>query len=449
MKSRIRLCYPVRAKGIKVNLEKIAYISLVLFTFTLPFYRKFSSLFLGVFVFSALLIFYKKRETAFKKLQATSLLKSPLILILYFSLNLLALFYTESANLPTGIKILEKNLAFLVFPILLTVYELSKKEVSSLLGSFVYGNILAALICIFLAILKSIKIVDNKILFKANIVEGPNINFFNSIFKGGNYFFSSNFSAFLHPTYFSMYLVLALAVVWVLKLKYKYLISLFLISILLLLSSKGAFISILFLFSIVLFIGIFSKKSKFSLGSSFALFALIACLTYVITLNPRVNALINSIKESKFEINPSSSENFQLRLMTYDAGIEIIKESFLLGVGPGDLNKEILKVYEQKNYTTPLARKLTIHNLFLADFAKFGILGLLVIGATFFFSVIKSLRQKNMLLLSLLVVVAVNGLFESVFALYSGVVFFAFFYCILYKLEDSKSQESNEVVREA
>jgi hypothetical protein len=421
------------------NVEAINLYILIIFCFSLPFTRSLSSIFLTIFILTTVSHYLFDK---YKKLQKDStglctrtfkldIFLTPLIV--YFFLNIISIIYTSPENFNGGLKIVEKNLAFLILPIAFSLFRLrTREEANVLLKSFVLGNIVASFLCIIKAVEKSFTFGDNSWVFKPYIARRPNLGFFESVNVGGNFFFSDNLSAFIHPTYFSMLILLSVIIVWQIEIRFKPLLYFFLCLMLYLLSSRGAILSATIL-ATVIFLYHFLRLERKKKAWQMMVFTL--CLLGVsifLSHNPRSSRLINNIKEFNYRIDPTSVDNFQVRLMTLDAGIEVIKSSPVIGVGPADLGSALRKVYTEKGYLKPLEKNLTVHNQFLSDFSKHGIIGILTLCIIFFTSFKEGWKKNNLFLLSIGVIFSVNSLFEAVFTTYAGIVPFAFFYCLFF-----------------
>ena len=91
------------------------------------------------------------------------------------------------------------------------------------------------------------------------------------------------------------------------------------------------------------------------------------------------------------------------------------------------------------------------HNQYLEDMVQFGILGILIILVLFGWVLWVGIREKNFLLLSLLIIYTLFCWTESVFYVSKGIVPFAFWLCFLMSatLSDSDTCSEREIVNSA
>ncbi len=108
----------------------------------------------------------------------------------------------------------------------------------------------------------------------------------------------------------------------------------------------------------------------------------------------------------------------------------IIKENWLFGVGTGDINDVIQKMYVKRNSPLNEDRRLRAHNSYLTFWMTFGILGL----CYFVFMQLAFFRQqwnsKNLLGLLFITIAAVTFLFEDTLETQMGITYFSLFYAL-------------------
>ena len=151
---------------------------------------------------------------------------------------------------------LEHKLSLLAFPFVFFLKKYDDQEKRRIANYFILGLFIASIVCLFLALYKSINHIDGLFTFKPNLQEGK--GFFESSIYGGNYFFGQNFSVFHQTVYFSIYLCTGIASlifnISSIKSNYRLGLVLFFLIILFLISNKAGFLII----SMVFFIRLFS-----------------------------------------------------------------------------------------------------------------------------------------------------------------------------------------------
>lgn len=235
-----------------------------------------------------------------------------------------------------------------------------------------------------------------------------------------------------HPSYLAMYVIMALLFLFdfMVNEKQKVLIFLYLISLLyflsfiFLLSSKAGILSA----PIVLLpagLHYIFKNKKFWVPFMVILFVLL--FAYVgIKNNDRFNAVASTLQTAKN--NAATSESNAARWLVWQAGLEIVKENPICGVGTGDVKDALLGVYAKRQMLGAIEKKLNAHNQFLETAIGQGLIGLLVLILVFFIPFIKAFKEKNIIWMLFLVLVSFNFLFESMLNTQMGVFFFAYFY---------------------
>jgi O-antigen ligase len=262
--------------------------------------------------------------------------------------------------------------------------------------------------------------------------------------------FTTRFSQHIHPTYFSIYIIVSLFGLIYLQHKRfiklpKWLIICYIIfSILLIIFLSSTAAILFFLFSIVFFlIFYFYKKLKPLIATIFIItILLISFITikYIpfktINLKETIENTIlflNNPKEctQSKEFIESSNEK---RLILWKLSWEKFKENPLgYGVGSaGDVYRDVYQKYELDSFIEPL---LDSHNQYLRIALEMGIIGLLAYLSILITFIVKAIKQKKYLLLFVLISLIYFGLFESVLQRQSGVIFFVYIITFLYLYE--------------
>lgn len=357
-----------------------------------------------ILLFIGKLFFFKKREVNWKWL----LVNSSLFLIYTISV-------IYSNDLSVSLKKLETSLSILVLPItffaLLPSFKISNKIKRVFIKTFI-GSTTVFSIYSFVYIMfqnSSLNYLWSTDKYRNIIIEMPLIG--------------------QHPIYASIFLALSVIFfVYLFKQKqfknYKEkLIFLTLTSFnlvfLLFLSSKGA---ILALFIIIFFFFILEKTKKiykYLIITTF-IFSLITLFTY----NRRMNELINS--QSYEEFNPQLSTS--IRLGVYDCSWTIIKQQLFMGYGVGDAQKELNLCYANKSDIL-LMHRFNSHNQYLDITIKTGLIGLFVFLGFLAINFRNAFKNKNQLLIMILVLYCMLFLVENVLSRQSGVILFFFLIC--------------------
>ena len=400
-----------------------AYLS-YLFVISLPLYIKSTSIIIIIWILCFIIRLIKEVKVKF-----TFALPQKILLAFYL-LYIIGYFFSE--NKHAALFSLEVKLSLLVFPLLIASDTLFfKKYFNRILLFFVAGVAFSALFCFFKSVWLSTFFTSNGIVFNA---VDPQYYFWT---YGGNRFRYLGLSYLLHPTYFSVYILFALVISVhflnsdifknkYLLLSFKILIPFFILMIYLL-SSKAVIVTTLFV--LVIFSILFFKKINNVLVKIVSIITILV-LIYIALDNPRFVAIKQTINNPAAVFDNSKDGSFVSRIHIWKAAINIIKQNFLFGVGPGDTNSELTDMYEKFNYKAPVFRKSNAHNQYLETFIDTGILGFLFLIVLLFLPFF--IRSKNAFVFSLfLFIMAFNFLFESMLNTRAGVIFFGFFYSLL------------------
>ena len=117
---------------------------------------------------------------------------------------------------------------------------------------------------------------------------------------------------------------------------------------------------------------------------------------------------------------------------------EIIKTNWILGVGTGDVNDEIQKMYTKRNSPLNEDRRLRAHNSYLTFWMTFGVFGLLyfIYLQVKFFSF--QWKKKQILGVFFIAIAFVTFFFEDTLETQMGITFFTLFYA-LFSIEANRN----------
>lgn len=362
-------------------------------------------------VFSLVIMFSEKSYRLIKKKDKINLL----VLTSYYVALIISFFFIEDKKL--AIRFLEKNIAFLLFPILMII---NKK--------FFYNDTLKKSIQVF--------IVSNIIL--ATYIWTVIIsNGYLKVMKSDTYYnpvirnFFSDISE-IHLPYLGILFVFSslmmLKDILYSKLKITYLNILKCFGIGLLIFSVISFAArlALVLFLIISFYLIFKMVS-----SSWNKIIFIGCLLSIIFLAfaiPSSKKRIDEICNTKLILpnNTQNSEDVNFRYGIYHCVNSILKENWKMGVGPGNVQKELDNCYSgytYKNYDDYSKIEYNSHNQYLDIWLKYGIFGLIL----FLVFLLWGVKKIDLSYGIFLFIIMMAMLTENIFDRQVGVIFFTFF----------------------
>jgi O-antigen ligase len=412
-------------------IKKVNFFLLLLLAFSIPFHRLFSTYVFIVWGITSLM------EGHFvKRLSGKSNRGYLLLFILFYLLHIIGSFYSEnSAAAKTDIIL---KLPFIIMPVFLFLSRDYLKEKSSkIMLSFVAGNLIASVICLVEAFYRSVYWMNGSWVFNAELME-HNYTFWQMLANGGNNFMYEPLSVFLHPGYFSVFIVTsALFIIDLLMRKeigktrlakglYIALIIFFSIMVYLLFA-RTALIALFMVFLIYLIYYIL--KSKKSLYKIVLVIAIVIGGVMVLGFNGRMRNSINELKG--FFSDSDQHIDTENRLVIWYNSLDIIKDNLIAGVGTGDNKDKLIELYKERGFKKAEAARLNIHNQFLETAIQLGLMGLFALLAIFILPFIKAIRNRNILLISFLVVNGLFFLFESCLNRQAGVFYFVLILSVL------------------
>lgn len=360
--------------------------------------------------------------------------------IAYFVMHLIGILYSD--NYKYAFNDIQTKLSFLIFPILFTVFKPWPAHIDNMKKSFIAGCITALVICTVKSLLEYSSSHDTTV------------------------FFYTKFSGLMHPTYFGFYINLALLFLiddaFINENSKKtsfqiefFITELFLITGLFLLSARMSLI--VAIFTLVAFIIIktiqLKDKRKFTLALVVS-FLIAGCIQFgLIKFYNRFTQIETAIQNEKqitneIANNTAKTEEYNSttsRLALWKYASELIGSSpqtFIFGVGTGDIKDELRKVYVKNNFQKGIDENYNPHNQFLHTAVVIGIIGMSLLLILLFAPLIRALKRNSLPLAIFLIIILLNGLTESILEVQSGIIFFCFFYCLMISEMNLKEQQN-------
>ena len=279
-------------------------------------------------------------EGGFKKIPAIFHEKHRILTISFtviYILYLVGMLY--SRNMKYGFFDLQIKLSMLLFPLIFATIDKNfpiRKLITNVFKAFIAGCVTGTLILFIIAI----------------------CSFLGS--RNPQVFFYTTFSRFLHPSYLSMYLNLAVSILayYVVRkeqpLTKKHCILFFVLAfylscVIILLSSKAGIVSLIFLYLLIaLYLLVINKQVLKGL-----LFFILVLVIFFVGYNfipiiaERFKKVESVLSEQK-KPSPENMESNSERLVVWKAGIEVIRENLIFGVGTGDVKDVLLLEYKKR-----------------------------------------------------------------------------------------------------
>jgi len=260
-------------------------------------------------------------------------------------------------------------------------------------------------------------------------IGGATVSYF---FDGSNNFFYSKLGSYIHihPTYFSLYLTIAISFFMIairknqlnqIERRIGWLATVFFSILIVLLSSRSQWINYVLIVPVLLFPLLQDRIGRVKAAVSFIFAGLF--FAFSIYMIPSTNKRLMDL----FSLN-DTTEKVQVqnvRYQTWDASLELFKASPIVGVGVQNLQSEQLLMYEQLNYERPLREKYNAHNQYLDLLAGAGLIPLIFWLVCLFWQrpVNKNLKAYYF---TALILFLLSFLTESMLETARGVMLFSF-----------------------
>jgi O-antigen ligase len=387
-----------------------SWLAIALVAFFMPFYHHWSEL--TIVLLFIILLTDSNTWKHFMNFTHNRLLYPFILLYLMYGLGM---FYT--ANLNEGWSDMLTMFPLLLFPIFISTldYSVSGKK-NNVMLAFLGGCMAAGLICMGNAV-------------------------YTWYATGINEFLYTNLSLFMHPSYFALYLNLALCYLYQRLIfggdtgyfKTPVIISvLFFINLLILmLYSKAGILTAGIVQCTMLTVSI-KKRKNAGKAIGIVLGLTLFCFLFYKVVPDNQERIMRSEQEVMTKpLNKASSESSSLRLLIWNSAKPLIKRTFLFGTGTGDVKDELVAVYKSNSIAVALEKELNAHNQFLQTLIAIGLPGLILLILSLASPFLFGVRTGNYLLSMFCFIMAFNFLFESMLERQAGAVFFAFFSSLL------------------
>ena len=262
--------------------------------------------------------------------------------------------------------------------------------------------------------------------------------------KTGNIteFYMSDFSPFFHPSYFAMYINVAIAILLTVitsfnfsRLQFVLLWSLILFLSLSLVfpTSKMGFIVFAFLLGFFL-LKWATQKAFFKLNT--LLLIVVGVATFIfIKFDPvaqsRISSAVEYAEGERKAEESSQIESNAARIYAWKATLSEIKQH-PFGVGTGDINEVLENRFREEGLHELADKGLNPHNQYLQSAMAIGIPAVLWFLFSLLYPFGKIIRTKDWLYAFFICTIALNLVVESMLEKQSGIVFFAFFNALFF-----------------
>jgi O-antigen ligase len=324
----------------------------------------------------------------------------------YYSIRLIG-----SPNFVSGIKFLEKNLIFIIAPIIIIPSIIQSRD--KLLKTFVIGF---TIVCSY-----------TMIMLLVDSLMGSNEN---------KWYFQNIETYGFHSTYMAMYAVVSLLILdWCKTFRSKYVRILCIIINLLFIFFSASRVVLLVLLVLLIMRAILFKKKKYIVFLSILVSMGVLAYAFSNDFRFKINQLSTFKGFDYYDNNDYGSVS--LRVAKIQASYNVWQENLWFGVGTGGLKDELIKQYRSKEIECwPCSqRRYNPHNQYLSLLAGYGIIGLVVFMLSIFFILYHAIINRNYLLIEILILFLITSLTESILERQKGILIFAVVLYLIFTLD--------------
>lgn len=389
-----------------IEILKFIYIQIpLLFVFLIPAGHEFYSPVLVLWGLLSIVFFVKYKQSDL------SMLKHSFWLWLYFLLTVFSnyLFF----NPDDTFSAIEVKFSFLALPLLFAVYpNLNNFFFKLLLNAFVSGTLFWS------------------------IVQMARSIFMFFIHHDSSFFFYTEFSYFIHPSYYALYVCTSILLMHHFEIlppsfhKMKFLIYFIFTLFVLLASSKIGIICLIIVLGFLLFEAL-QRKYPFWITLFILLGGLILMVSIVYMIEPVRNRFLNVIQNMEQPLDKSSTESNMVRRLVWIADENVVERMPWYGYGVANVNKVLSKEYEELDFTGAKQRNLNAHNQYYQTLIGLGWLGLLVLILIHLDLLFYGILQRKRVWLYILLIMVLNFLVESMLQRAAGSIYFSFITILL------------------
>lgn len=328
--------------------------------------------------------------------------------MLFLLLHLIGMAWTTNTDFgwfDIGIK-----LPLFILPALAFLPGRAETGREAVVMGFVLGNVVAVLLSLGLA----------------------TVHLFQADEQGWLEFYSSRFSAFLHPSYFAWYLCIALAA-WLLGDLHgaygpamRWVITAILCAGVVLTGSRMGWIALPLVLSWVVLARWQDRLSRATALWSLAASIAGACLVLASSVyaRERLMEMFRPVQEK--DAATSSAE----RVLIWRSAREVISKDLPWGTGTGDVKDELIASYHAHGFVHGEELRLNAHDQFLQSAAALGLPGAIALAAMFLLPLLAGSRDRTdpwrALRACVLVITVLNLSVESMLETQAGVMAWAF-----------------------
>lgn len=372
--------------------------------FLIPVFPRYT----GPFIFLMLLIWFIDRR--FHISFPTRKIRNIYICVTaIYASYLIGLFYSD--DLEKGFSEMLLRISLVLFPLIFLSASEILPSIISTLKAFIAGCLLISTILLIHALAVLIRSSEN-IFSYTDFTEFMNLN----------------------PIYFSLHLSFSIiSLVWMILFRKSSENKILLIAaaifftLMIIIAASRQEIIALSVAIIILVLSFYRCAAKTRLGMLASLFFLLA-YTGLITVFSKTRERFAEIATEMINATPSEfPTSISTRIQAWKASLELFSQNPLIGVGTGDTDDSLLKLYRMKNLSMCLRDRMNAHNQFLQTSIETGMHGLLTLLLLLVTGFYIAISTRDPLYFTFLTFFCLSIITESMLEQEKGVLFFSLF----------------------
>ncbi|GAB3266273.1 hypothetical protein GCM10027347_34180 [Larkinella harenae] len=367
-----------------------------------------------IFLLMGIFLFWVVRDNFINKTKSFRPYGGALLLGSLYLMYLIYLPFTDAAGLPGVLFDLEQKATLFAGPfVILLLQPQTRKTIAGELNFFVYACFISCLM--------------GNVLYLAEYG-------WHTIQPDAHIQYRLYFEKVtgLHPTYMGIYLCLAVAILLISPTQHQKLkgwkLGAVLFPLFMFLMALMPKAPVIALFVILLYYGWINRayKQKFVPIMTVLLVSVsVACISIPFS-SQRIDEFSVALN-AKPNDNPMDN-SIQMRHVIWMVDLDVLKENWLMGVGPGGVDPALNARYEaySRIYNAPLQPHDT-HNEYLNQWISFGLVGIVLLLLALGIQFANAFRRRDHLYAALLIVFVITFFTENVWSQQKGIVFYSFF----------------------
>ena len=389
--------------------NRITYYLLVSFLVFLPFRMLYSELALiGLCLHTMINLDTKKIQH----------LKSANVVVpasLYL-LGLVGMLY--SPDIMEALNVSGRQLAMLLFPIVLTLNGINLARYKLVLLKIFAGTCITAIIYLFAVAFLSI----HSLRLPLKSILSPD-------------FMNHNFSLplDLHATYLSMYATFAVVILLFFTradnrkgVRVFYITGIIILMAgMIQLSSRAALVALLLIVNIVFPFLLPGRKKKLVFFGIVASLTLVTAL-FITNIDSFKTRYVGELKND-LGIDTLNVEFTEPRIHRWSAELELISKAPLLGYGSGSERKLLGRKFYEKKFYVAYFEEFNSHNQYLSFLLNMGLVGLLAFLSVLGYGFFLAWKDRDIVFFGFMIIISVLSFSENILFLNKGIFFYSFF----------------------